>query len=60
MDSYRIINTVGDFMSLNDCHIGEIVYCVENSSFYIYNNGFMRIQCSNNGIDDDPNIPKLI
>ena len=60
MDSYRIISTIGDFINLSDCHIGELVYCVENSSFYIYNNGFIRIECSGDNIDDDPNIPKLI
>lgn len=60
MDGYRVVSTVGDFINLDDCYIGELIYCVENSSFYIYNNGFVRIECSNNDIDDDPNVPKLI
>ena len=60
MDSYRIISAVGDFMSLNDCHIGELIYCVENNSFYIYNNAFVRIECSGDNAEDDPAVPKLI
>lgn len=60
MDSYRIINTVRDFMSLNDCHIGELIFCIENNSFYIYNNAFVKIECTGGNMDDDPNIPKLI
>lgn len=60
MDCYRIVSTTGDFMNISNCYAGEIIYCVENSSFYIYNNGFIKIRCSDEDIDDDPNIPKLI
>ena len=60
MDGYRVISTVGEFMSLNDCYIVELIFCVENNSFYIYNNSFIRIECSGGNIDDDPNVPKLI